>query len=237
MASLCAAGTNVNGESYQRQLNELYRRGEHAAAVALCQQTLGEIRSHHDDEHPSEAIVLDNLANASCLAREYEIALATTQELLERDRASSGELSVDYIVHSSLLGFIYVRTQRLDEAERTLQSALASIVKLPEEQCWTHAYILLNLSRLQAARNDLPGAEKLLIQAMRMRLHECGWWSQHFGVMFYYLSNCFHAAGKQLAAERAVQKAIRICRLAEQTDTALFASMQEFEARLRSKRN
>jgi tetratricopeptide (TPR) repeat protein len=207
------------------EMRGLYSEGKLSRIVTRCQEILNELRAIHGDQNPEIASVLDELARAHFELGDYEAAIDVTKQLLEMDSIIGMKKSADFARSISNLGLLYIYVGRLGEAELALESALELTRRLPTNEQWVIPGVLINLASVYRRGRDFARAERVLIEALKLRLENHGWWDPKYGDVFLHLSYLYWKMGRPSAAERALDKAMRIYQDASHTETTEYSAM------------
>ena len=114
---------------------------------------------------------------------------------------------------------VYRLTGRIAEAEMVYERAFELMEKLAPGEEWDRATTLLGRAQVHAIREEFADAERLLFEALRLRIRADGWCGPDVALVFDNLSGVYRHMGKMLAAERAIRKAIRMYRACDSTET------------------
>jgi tetratricopeptide (TPR) repeat protein len=206
----------------------LWRRGDLIELRARCKETLDLARQHHSEPHPRVAEALADMAFAHYEVCDLEAALNCNKDRLEIEKVLNGETSAQYVDCLITLARCYLFTGKISVAEITLERAYELVKRLPED-AFPLSTVLINLALMHALRKDDERTEPLLMQTMKTCLREYNWAQPEYGIVFDHLSRLYWRQGKLQAALRAIRKAIRIWREAEETVSPYYAMMLSWE--------
>ena len=182
----------------------------------------------HGDQHPEIASALDELAQAHFELGDYEVGIDVTKQLMEMESILGREKTADFARHISNLGLLYLYLDRLGEAELALDNALELTRRLPPNERWELPTVLVNLASMYRQQRDFARAERLLLDALKLRLANNGWFDPKYGCVFQHLSRLYWKMDRRFAAERALRKAMRIYRRASHTENLEYSAMLVF---------
>ncbi len=155
-------------------LRELFREGKFAELVARCK---GIVRNLRDSEGPRSlevAYALEDLGIAYLEMGDYAAAAEQLEHALGIENAVLGEVSEPCVATLCLLGRTYWRMGFAVEAETNLSRAMNIVGKLAEEKQHWRSRILVETARLHTDRKEYATAERLLLDAAKLRMRECG---------------------------------------------------------------
>jgi tetratricopeptide (TPR) repeat protein len=215
----------VRPEFLNDEIRDLFNEGKLSRIVTRCQDILGDLRATHGNLHVGMAPVLDELARAYFELHDYQAAIEVTKQLLKMDSMFAGEANADFARSIANLGVLYLHAHRIAEAELALDRALELVKRLPLDEQWLHSSVLINLASVYREQCDFARAERLLVDAAKLRLESHGWLDPKFGVVFRHLSRLYLRMESRIAAERALRKAMRIYQGASHTENSEYAGM------------
>jgi tetratricopeptide (TPR) repeat protein len=217
---------------FNEQIRQYFEEDKLAEAAVYCAALLSQIRDTLGERHPDVAHVLSNVARAYYYLGGYPAALEATKELVKIDCAPTDTVSVECICSLSNLALNYRLTERIDEAELAYDRALELIELLPLGEEWDRAITLVGRAQVHDIKREFDQAERLLQEAVRIRARSQGWYSPGLALVFDNLAGLHRRMGKSLAAERAIQKAIRMYRHTATTESVYYAGAIRLLARL-----
>jgi tetratricopeptide (TPR) repeat protein len=217
---------------FSSELQSLYQTGKLSQLVSRCQELLSELRAAHGAEHHEIALLSGDLARGYYEMGDFHAAIDVTKEILKLDRAALDNPLADRARNLSNLGLLYLRVGKHVEAELALERALELVRQLPPEEQWERPTVLVNMAHLETEKRNYTKAEELYLEAARQRLGDYHWIHPRFGNVYFPLGRLYWKMGRRLAAQRAVEKAIRIRQGASQTEDAQYAMMLAFRGDL-----
>ena len=212
-------------EFLSSEIRDLYNEGKLSRVVTRCHEILNDLRAIHGEQHPEIASVLDELARAYFELGNYQTAIEVTKQLLKMDSIFGLKESADFARHISNLGVSYLYVDRIGEAELALDSALDLLRRFPSHEQWELATVLINLASVYREKREFARAERLLFDALKLRLASHGWFDPKYGIIFRHLSRLYWKMDRRIAAERALGKAMRIYRNAAHTENLDYSAM------------
>ena len=144
--------------------------GDLDAAETLLRQCLDLNRRTRGDEHPNTAATLHDLALIAAGRGEFRSAEAGLRDVLARQRRSLGPSHPVTAMTLNNLSRVLARLGRYDEAATAMESALAVAQPALGRQHQLVAIYSINMAAVQLARNAPDAAERLLRDALRVRL-------------------------------------------------------------------
>ena len=208
---------------FHPELCELYEARQFSRLISRCEELLQEKRVEFGEQHPELESALYDMANAYMYVGNYQSSLKATLELLSIVPSEPDDRRANRVLYLNNLGMLHNRFQHPQEAEAILCQALELVDTLPQEFQWNRPTIQINLARFHDDRKEFKEAERLLVDAARQRAKLFGWGHCMFGDVFISFSVLYANQGKLIAAERAVQKSLRIYRKRMETEGPEYA--------------
>lgn len=152
---------------------------------------------------------------------EFENAIRWYQQSLELHREICGTASSDVVRSLDLLSFALMDAGRWTEAEATVVEALGLFAELSKNDQLACPDPALLMARIHLHRREHGPAERMLVRS----LHHClrsleqfygsknyNWTDRSLAVVFSWLSGVYLSRNDLRAAERTIQKSIRMMR-------------------------
>jgi tetratricopeptide (TPR) repeat protein len=209
----------VRDSYFDEQTRKLFEQDKLSEVVSYCTSLLPELRAARGDQHPDVGRALSEMARAYYYLGNYQASLETNKEALKINCASAERVTAECIRSLSNLALDYRLTGRIAEAELAYERAFELMEKLAPGEEWDRATTLLGRAQVHDIKEEFADAERLLFDALRMRIRAYGWCSPNVAIVFDNLGGVYRQMGKMLAAERAIRKAIRMYRACDSAET------------------
>jgi len=209
----------VRNSYFDEQTRKLFEQDKLSEVVDYCALLLPKLRAARGDQHPDVGRALSEMARAYYYLGDYKASLETNKEAIKINCDSVERVTARCICDLSNLGVAYRLTGRIAEAELVYERAFELMEKLTPGEEWDWACTLLGRAQVHAIREEFEDAERLLFEALRLRIRADDWFSPDVALVLDNLSGVYRQMGKMLAAERAIRKAIRMYRACDSAET------------------
>ena len=152
----------------------LHTRGDYAQAQACEEQALAIYRALLGDEHPSTAMILNNLAVTYEDRGKLKEAALLHQQALAIRRSTLGVYHPDTVTSLSSLASLYQEQGKLEQAASLYREALASQRQILGDEHPDIAASLVRLAELSRQQENFAEAETLYQQALAIRRKALG---------------------------------------------------------------
>jgi len=143
--------------------------GDVGTAARLMDESLAILRKTVGEKHPEYAIVLGNLAQIYTMAGLSERAVANYEQALAIMKERFGDRHPKYAGALTDLGLAYIRADQPRKADSVLQRAVEIQKAASRDRDPNYAYTLVLSALASATIGDLPRAERLAAEAMKVR--------------------------------------------------------------------
>ncbi len=202
-----------------RELNDLFRAAKYTELIDRCRDNLQHVRES-ENNHDDLICALCDFWRVLTENGDLSAALELAKEALELVRMRSGESSEEYARHLHNVGYLHLLLDHDDEARQLIEQARTIVQSLPEREQDGSAAILIGLAHLHSKLKDYAAAERLLIEAIRQRVHSFGWMHPRHAMALLQLARVYRCQKRYAVAEKVIRKALRIHESTESIDSA-----------------
>jgi tetratricopeptide (TPR) repeat protein len=160
----------VRDSYFDEQTRKLFEQDKLSEVVSYCASLLPELRATRGDPHPDVGRALSEMARAHYYLGDYNASLETNKEAIKINCASVEPVTARCICNLSNLALDYRLTGRIAEAEVAYERAIGLMEKLGPEEERDRATTLLGRAQVLAIKEEFAEAERLLFEALRLRL-------------------------------------------------------------------
>ncbi len=192
----------------------LHTRGEYAQAQACEEQALAIYRALFGDEHPSTAMILNNLAVTYEDRGKLKEAALLHQQALAVRRSTLGENHLDTVTSLSSLASLYHEQGKLEQAASLYREAMATQRQLLGDEHPDTIATLVHLAEISRQQAKFAEAVSLYQQALASRRKTLG--SKHPETLATVsgLAEVYHAQERFDEAETLLRQVLTIQRKA-----------------------
>jgi len=216
------------------ELTMLYLEGNLQEIVIRCQDALQVVKNAKDDHHADLGDILSDLSRAYFEMGQFSEARLAKEKAVSNDLVTYGETSHQYISGLCDLATLLRRERLGEEALKLLDKALQLVDRRPSGTRQQRHQVLIGMAKVHAVQGNLERAEQDLLQAARQLKCDQLWRSPAFARVFEFLSQLYERMGKEPAALRSIEKAIRIRRASFDMDDFRCAHMLAFQGHLQT---
>lgn len=211
-ASAGSASPAARAAELNREVVELYGRGDYEQALAKAIEARELARGALGAEHPEFATSLDNLAAVYKALGRYAEAEPLLEQAIKIRRKTLGENDPDYVASLNNLGGLYKTTGKYSEAEPLYRRALEIVRSNIGEENAFYVGGLNNLASLYKAMGNYAAAGPLFERAATVLAKVSGEKSPDYAVVISNLAHHYSLVGRHAEAEALYRRSLEITR-------------------------
>lgn len=215
----------MNRPAYLEEITTLWRRGDLDEMACKCLERIEQLSSIPETPLPEIATLHQCLGRAYSDLGDYFADIRELERALQFHRTASAVPRDEIITCLANLGLALLWTGRPGEAEEKLAEALVLLDHIPEQEQYGRGFVLQNLALIHTREHEFDAAEKLQLRAINLHMRYFGPCSPDLAYAIGNLGGVYERQGRTTAADRAMDKAFRFVRMANETDDARFAIM------------